>query len=126
MPPFALRLIAQFALTILLVWAMTVYLPAYIVIGGGWAAIVIVAALITIMNVVIRPVLNLLTLPLKLFATVLAIIVVNGAFVWLVMQVIGRMDPALISVRIEQGITGWIVVALVLGLGHWLLRLVLR
>lgn len=121
-----LHLIAHFALTFGMVWAMVKLIPQYFVVEGGWVAYLIVASLLTLMNILVRPILNVVTLPLKLFASILAIILVNGVFVWLTMRVVSIMDPRLISVSIIGGITGWVVVALILGLGHWIIRIILR
>ncbi len=121
-----LHLIAHFVLTFAMVWAMVAYLPQYLSVTGGWVAFIIVAALLTLMNILVRPILSIITLPLKFFANILAIILVNGVFMWLTMQAVSMMDPRLISVSIEGGITGWVVVALVLGFGHWIIKIILR
>ena len=123
--PLWIRLLIRFALTILLVWAMATYLDEYLLITGGWRAYIVIAALITLMNIVVTPVLNLAMFPLKLFATILAIIVANGFFLWLTVWIVAMMDPAVVLMEIE-GIGGWIVIAGVLGLAKWLMRLTLK
>jgi putative membrane protein len=105
---------------------MATYLNQFFVIGGGWRAIIIVGVILTLLNILVRPVLNVLTLPLKLFATILAVIVVNGAFVYLTHLLILRMDPEIAQLTILGGAWGWIVVAAVLGFGNWLIKEMLR
>ena len=124
--PLWLRILLRFLLTVLLVWAMTVYLPEYFVITGGLKAFVIIGALITLMNMIVTPILELLVLPLRLLASLLAIIIVNGAFVWLTVWIVGAMEPTLVTLEIQGGIAGWIVVAIALGLGKWLMRISLK
>ena len=122
----AFRLLLRFALTLLLVWAMAVYLGQYFVMTGGWKAYVIVASLITLMNFIVRPVLNLITLPLKLFATMLAVIVTNGIFLWITQWVVSHMNPELVTLTIDGGIPGWIVVILTFGVAKWLMKVILK
>jgi uncharacterized membrane protein YvlD (DUF360 family) len=121
-----LRIVMKAALNIALVYAMDRYLPQYFSVFGGWAAFVVIGALITLLNFVLRPVLDLLTLPLKLFATVFAAIVVNGAFLWLVYQITLRMDPGLIAMTVTGGLTGWLVLSVVLGTGNWMIRHIVK
>ena len=74
----------------------------------------------------VRPILNLVTLPLKLFATMLAVIVVNGAFIQFIYMIILQMDPTLVQLEIFGGIWGWVVVATVLGFGNWVMKIILK
>ena len=117
-----LKLLLKFALNIVLVWVLSTYLGRYFSLDGGMPAYVIVGALITLLNIFFRPILNVLTLPLKLFATILAVIIANGAFVYVVHLVTLRMDPALVKLEIFGGPWGWIVVALCFGLANWILK----
>ncbi len=121
-----MRIALKAGLNILLVFLMDRYLPQYFAVFGGWAAFVVVGALITLLNFILRPILDILTLPLKLFATVFAIILVNGAFLWLTYQITLRMDPSLIAMTISGGLTGWIVLSVVLGTGNWIIRHVVK
>ena len=117
-----LKLTLKFALNVVLVWALSTYLGQYFSLDGGMPAYVIVGALITLLNIFFRPILAVLTLPLKLFATILAVIIANGAFVYVVHLVTLRMDPALVRLEIYGGAWGWIVVALCFGLANWILK----
>lgn len=111
-----LRILLRFLLTIVLVWAMKTYLGTWIVITGGIPAYVIIAALITLMNLFVEPVLNLLAAPLKFFMTFVAVILVNGVFLWLTVRIVRMMEPTLVTMQIKGGIPGWIVVLLALGI----------
>lgn len=119
------RLTIKFLLNSLLVWGMTTYLPEYLSITGGFPAYVILGALLTLLNLLLRPLLNLLVTPLKLFATLPAILLANGVFLWLIVAVVSRMDPRLITLEVK-GIVGWVGIALALGLANWAMKLLLR
>ncbi len=117
-----LKLTLKFALNVALVWALATYLNQYFALSGGLPAFVIVGALITLLNIFVRPILNVLTLPLKLFATIIAVIIANGAFVYVVGLITLKMDPALVRLEIYGGPWGWIVIALCFGLGNWVMK----
>ena len=119
------RLLLRYALTVLMLWLMIRYLPQYLVIYGNWMALPTVAALLMLLNMFARPVLKLLTLPLKLFMTIVAIVLVNGAFLWILERIAERFDPETATLLVQGGPGGWIVVALVLGLGNWVLHHIL-
>ncbi|OGJ55507.1 hypothetical protein A3D88_04600 [Candidatus Peribacteria bacterium RIFCSPHIGHO2_02_FULL_52_16] len=121
-----IRILIRFILNVLLVWAMAMYLDDYFFLSGGLPAYVVVGALLTVMNIVVRPILNLITLPLKLLATILAIILVNGIFIWLTYQIVLLIDPNLVTLEIIGGLGGWIVVTLVIGVANWLMKLFLK
>lgn len=121
-----LKITIKTILNVALVWAMATYLPQYFDLSGGWRAIIIVGALLTLLNLLVRPLLGIVLLPLKLFATILAVIVVNGVFVWLVHLAVLRMDPAIVGLSIEGGVWGWVVVAAAIGFANWLMKEMIR
>ncbi|MFH0851347.1 MAG: phage holin family protein [Candidatus Peregrinibacteria bacterium] len=121
-----LKITIKAILNIALVWVMATYLDQYFALTGGWRAIIIVGALLTLLNLLVRPILAVLTLPLRLFATILAVIVVNGVFVWLVHILVLRMDPAIVGLEIFGGVWGWIVVAAAIGFANWIMKEIIR
>jgi len=118
----ALKLVLKTALNIALVWAMSVYLNQYFGLSGGIVAAIIVGALITLLNIFFRPILAIILLPLKLFATIIAIIISNGAFIYVVHLATQRMDSSLVQLEIYGGPWGWIVVAVYFGLANWVMK----
>ena len=122
----SVSILLRFLLTTLLIWAMVSYLPEYLVVTGGWRGLITVAALITLMNLVVAPLLNLMVFPLKLFATILAIVVANAVFLWLTVWVVAHMEPSIVTMNIKGGIPGWILMAIILGLGKWLMNVILK
>lgn len=116
------RLALRALLTMALVWVMAKYLPQYLSISGGLAAIIVTGALLTLLNLFVRPLLNIITFPLKLFATIIAIILANTVFLWMTMLIVAELDPTLIQFEIRGGIMGWVVISLLLGLMNWILK----
>lgn len=124
--PLYIRLFLRFILTLLLVWAMAVYMDQYFFVTGGLLAYVIIAALITLMNILISPLLNLILLPLRMLATIVAIVLANGLFLFFTVWVIDHMERDLVTVDIQGGLAGWILVAIVLGMAKWLMKICLK
>jgi len=118
----ALKIAIKFALNVILVWAMGTYLGQYFGLDGGVPAYFIVGALITLLNMFFRPILNIITLPLKLFATIIAIMIVNGVYVYVVHLATLRMDPELIRLELYGGPWGWIVIGFCFGLANWVMK----
>ena len=117
-----LKLTLKFVFKVIVVWALANYLGQYFGLDGGIPAFVIVGALMSLLNIFFRPILNIITLPLRFFATIVAVIVVNGAFVYVIHLFTLRMDPGLIKLEIFGGPWGWIVVAVCFGFANWLLK----
>ena len=121
------RVLLRAVLNIVLVWVLAEYFYAYFELTGGLAAYVIVGSLLTLMNLFIRPLLEVITMPIKLFfATLLAIIIVNGVFVQLTTMIVERMQDNLVTLEIHGKLWGWLVIATVLGLGNWLMKAALN
>lgn len=120
------KIIIRFALNVGLVWLLQEKLGTTFVMSGGTHAWVVVGALLTLMNVIVRPILNVIALPLKLFAGIFAVIVVNAIFIQLTVSIVAKMDPEVVTLTIQNGLTGWVVVAIILGIGNWLMKLVVK
>lgn len=116
------RILIRFAFTVLLVWAMNAYLPGYFFVTGEWSGLITVAALITLLNLLVRPLLNILSFPFKILAHLLTLILVNALFLWLVMQIADMFDRAVTSLTVGGGVVGWIVVSVLLGTANWILK----
>lgn len=118
----AIRLLSSIAL----VWALQTYLPQFFVVTGGWQGIVVVGVIIAVLNIVVRPLLSLITTPLKLIMTILASLIVNGACLWCAMKVVENLDPSVVTLSIEGGVVGWAFAIAAFGIGNWLLKIIVR
>ena len=116
------RVFMRAVLNIGLVWFMAEYMDQYFHLTGGIVAFVVVGSLLTLMNIFVRPFLAIITLPLKLFATILAIIIVNGVFVQLTHFIVAKMQENIVTLEIYGGLWGWILVATILGIGNWIMK----
>lgn len=114
-----IRLLLRFSLTVALVALIARAWPQYLSIGGGWTALVVVGALLTLLNMFLRPFLNVITLPFKLLFTLFTVIIVNVFFLFVAQAIAKLFDPAVASMVLQGGISGWLTVAVVLGLGNW-------
>lgn len=120
------RLLLSAILSTVLVWALATYFSSIFVLQGGIFAMIVVGSLLTLMNIVVRPLLDLLTLPLKLFATILAVILANGIFLYIVTRITEMMDPSLVRLSIGGGVLGWVELALIVGFAHWVVKELLK
>jgi uncharacterized membrane protein YvlD (DUF360 family) len=121
-----IRLLIRLALTILMVWALPVLMPKFVMIQGGIPAIALIGVTLTLLNVIARPVINVVMLPFKLFVSLFAIVIANALFLWLLTWLVGMMDQTVVRFAIEGGWTGWVIVSLVLGIGNWLMKEILK
>lgn len=120
-----IRLLLRFALTVALVAFIARAWPEYLVLTGGWPALVAVGALLTLLNMFLRPFLHIITLPFKLLFTLFTVIGVNIAFLFVAQGVARLFDPAIASMTVQGGMSGWLSIAVVLGLGNWAMAKVL-
>ncbi len=113
-------LLIRFVVTILLIWLMSTYIDQYFFVSGGWGAYVVIAALITLLNFLLRPALNVILLPLKFFASFIAIILANTFFVWVVREISLNFDASIVTFDVK-GILGWIIAGAAFGITNWIL-----
>lgn len=121
----ALKLAIKAVCNSLLIWGMHAYLPQYFTVFGGAAAYVVMGSLLTLMNLSLRPILSIITLPFRLLFTLFTAIVVNAFFLFAVYQIALQMDPNIVVLTITGGFMGWFVVSAVLGLGNWVMKHIL-
>lgn len=121
-----LRLTILLLLTIGLVWLMNIFLDQYFFVSGGLPAYIVIGSLLTLMNLIARPILKVILFPFKLIATLPALMAVNAGFLWLTQMIAELMDPEVVTLEIDGGVAGWLLVAVVLGFGNWIFKEVIR
>ena len=119
-------ILIRIALNAIVAWALNIYAPDYFIYSGGIPGYILIGILLTIMNLIVRPILNVVIFPLRILAASVAIIEVNAFFVYLVVELIARMDPTLVALQIGGGITGWLIVSTALGLSNWVMRFIVK
>jgi len=116
----SLHILIRTVLIIGLTWVLHSVLPSYIVIGGKIpAAYVLIGIVLALLNLLVRPILKVVAFPLKLFATLLALILVNVVMLWIATYIVGVLDPEIVTFAIAGGITGWIIAGFAFGLANW-------
>jgi uncharacterized membrane protein YvlD (DUF360 family) len=121
-----LRLVLRWVLTIALIYLLSTFLERTFFVDGGLPAYIIIGSLLTLMNVIVRPLLHVILLPLHLIFGVLAWIIANGLFIWLIQTIAAAMDPNIVQLRIDQGVGGWILIAIILGISNWVMKVILK
>lgn len=121
-----LKVLFRAAVNIGLVFFLQRTFPVFFVLQGGIKAVALVGLTLTILNWIVVPILSILSLPIKLFAWIVAFFLVNAAALWLTATFIAALHIEGISLMIGGGLIGWIVLSFVLGIGNWLVRAVLR
>ena len=112
-----MKLIVVWLLNALALLAVAYLMPSIHVAGFGGA--LIAAAVIGLVNMLIRPVLVLLTLPITLFTLGLFILVINGLLFFLVGNILKSFEVASLGSGILgallYSVISWLLATLVLG-----------
>ncbi|OGP51054.1 MAG: hypothetical protein A2Y79_00450 [Deltaproteobacteria bacterium RBG_13_43_22] len=109
---------------ILIKWfinALAIYVTSYLVKGiefTGAAALIMAAALLGILNALIRPILIILTLPINILTLGLFTLIINGGMLWFV--------SLLIKGFIIQGFWPAVIGALMISIVSWIINWVIR
>lgn len=85
---------------------------------GGWVFFAVAGLTIGLLNVLVKPFLKFLSIPLILFSGGLFLIVINAAILWLTDQLLEIFDFTNIDFQIE-GVVSLVLAALVFGLVNW-------
>jgi uncharacterized membrane protein YvlD (DUF360 family) len=122
----AMKLAFRVFINVALVLFLRSSLGAYFVLEGGAQAIAITALLFTALNMLVVPVLNVLSLPIKLFAWIVAFVLVNIAAVWIAVWIMDTLAISGVSLAIEGGVVGWFLVSATVGVGNWLVKAIVK
>ena len=123
---FILKVLFRTAVNIGLVFFLQRTFPVFFVLQGGIKAVVFVGLTLTILNWIVVPILSILSLPIKLFAWIVAFFLVNAAALWLTVTFVTGLHIEGMSLVVQGGVVGWIVLSFFLGIGNWLVRAILR
>lgn len=75
--------------------SVAVFLADYLIAGihtDGWLTIIIAGAILTIIQLIVKPIVKILTLPITLITLGLFLIVLNALFFWFVSGLVPGMD----------------------------------
>lgn len=104
----------------LLVNAAAVWLAVYFVDGlgmeGSWVAWVVVAAILAVLNAVVKPVAKLLSLPVVILTLGLFLLVINAVLLQVVVAISDAIDMGLTS----SGFVATFLGAIVISIASWI------
>ncbi len=116
----------QWVLTTALVWFLSTNIEQYFLLDGGIPAYIIIGSLLTLMNMIVRPMLRIVFAPIHFIFGMFATIAMNWLFIWIILKIAGQMDPSVVVLGINGGFGGWLVIAIVLGVANWGMKMVLK
>lgn len=112
-----MKLILRFLLIVPALWAAVYFVPG-ISFEGDWLRFLGVAAVFAVLNVVVRPILKLFSLPLILVTLGLFIFVINGLMIWLTSSVSASLGLGFHVAGFMPAILGALVVSAVSTMLH--------
>lgn len=117
--PLWLTILITLAGNTVVIWALQHFSSGTIVVSNGLIGILIVGSILSLLNLLIRPILHIITLPLSLFTTILAGTIVNAALLQLTEYCTNRLSPAVVSLQLNTNLLEWILIACALGVSNW-------
>ncbi|MGD0977107.1 MAG: phage holin family protein [Minisyncoccia bacterium] len=85
-----MRFLLRLLFTLLGLWLATKLLTGFVVVGG-WESYLIVAVVLVVLNLLLRPILKLISFPIILLTLGLFSIVINAIILWLTSQITGML-----------------------------------
>lgn len=109
--------------------ALALFASSYVLEGfsfeGGWVAPVIFAAVLIVLNALIKPILKFVSFPLVFLTGGLFLIVVNAVMLYLAEYVLVVMDVSGVAVHFESLLT-YVFAAIIFGVANWLIHWFLK
>jgi putative membrane protein len=112
------------ALNTISVYLVHQLLDGFVITGGVWGY-VLVGTIIGILNLFVKPILKVLSLPFIFLTVGLFLIVINGAILWLAEQLVAFLEFDGIQFIID-GLGTYVVSVLILGFMNYLFQRLLR
>lgn len=92
---------------------------------GGILTFLIIAAIVSVLNFVIKPILKLLTFPLVFITGGLFLIVINALILYLAQYLLTTMDFEGMSMTVDKPLT-YLLAAAIFGVANWLIHWFLK
>ncbi|MDZ7631205.1 MAG: phage holin family protein [Gemmatimonadaceae bacterium] len=116
-----MKILLRLLITALALWVATKFVPGIRFTGDDYAALLGVALVFGAVNVIVRPILSLLSLPVVLLTLGLFLFVINGLMLMLTSYLSGRLGFGFHVDGILPAIIGSLVVSITAGVLHFLL-----
>lgn len=111
-----LRLTLNIIANSLLFYALDRYVPQYVSVFGGIVAFLTLGLMLTLLNVLLRPVLNIISFPARFLFGGIVIIALNVLFLRVLYELVLMLDPDIVALAITGDIIGWMITGTAVGL----------
>lgn len=116
-------------LSTILANALALFLVSKVVggfeIGGGFETYLIIGVVLSLLNLVIKPVLKVLTFPILFLSGGLFLIVINAVILFLCQYFIHVIDLTGVTMQVNGSLT-YLWAAAILGIANWLISWFLK
>ncbi|MBI2453221.1 phage holin family protein [Candidatus Peregrinibacteria bacterium] len=123
-----MRIIKKISLGIaanaLALYAIT-YLMETVQYEGGWKAFLLGGIIVGMLNIFVKPLLKLITLPFLLLSVGLLLIPINAIILALTEKIISTLEIGNIMFQIE-GFTTYIIASIIFGAVNWFLHILIK
>lgn len=117
-----LRIVASFLLNAGVVYTLGWLFPQLFLLSPGWRALLIVSVIFTAMNVVVTPVLRILSLPIRAFVWTIGALLTNGLALWVTVRLVAVLKLEGVTLAIGGGLVTWLLLTIIFGLANGVLR----
>lgn len=116
-----MKLLLRLLVTAAALWVATKFVPGISFTGDNYAALLGVALVFGVVNVIVRPILKLFSFPVVILTLGLFLLVINGLMLLLTSFLSGRMGFGFHVDGIVPAIIGSLVVSVTAGVMHFVL-----
>ena len=121
-----LKIIFRIVMNVGVVFFFEQSFSSFFILTGGVKGIVLVGLTLAFLNWLVVPILHILSLPIKLFAWIIAFFLVNMGALWLAVWFVTALELSTVSLTIGGGMIGWLTLSFILGMCNWVVRAVLK
>ena len=123
---FPSRLLLRLLLNIAFLWILKKYVGEIFLLTGGVPALLIMGFLLTAIDLLVRPFLSLITLPLRLFLSLFNILVLSGLSLGILAFLSREFPPEILTLMLVGGFRDLFLLVAVFSLRDTILRFLLR
>ncbi len=109
----------------LALYGVTYFLPSKIIVEGGISAFILIGFILGVLNVFIKPILKIISLPFMIVTLGLFVVLLNGLILYFAENMVNFINGSTIKIMIEGGPLTYVWVALIFGFFNYLINIVL-
>ena len=119
------RIFLGVILNALALYGVIYIMPSQLSYSGGVAFFALGGLVMGILNAFVKPILKIITLPLRILTLGLSFILLNGLIFWIFEQVIDTLVIKGITLDVKS-LTGYIFAGVIFGLINWIEHLIIH